>query len=248
MLPGRARTPTATVPPVRRIVAVALVVLAACAGDDTDGSASSTTPPASAAATEPLSPGSTEPTGTTAASPTSTTPSATASTAPSTTGQLAETSPPTTARPPATSPPTTSEPAITPEGFERVAATATTADGTVCELCLWLADDGDSRALGLMYVTELGPADGMVFRYPGPTSAAFWMKNTILPLSIAFFDEHGAYLDAFDMEPCTADPCPTYPTPDGFVHAVEVVQGDLPRLGMTPGSTLEISDLPCPDP
>jgi uncharacterized membrane protein (UPF0127 family) len=126
-----------------------------------------------------------------------------------------------------------------------VAATATAADGTVCELCLWLADDGDLRARGLMFVTDLGGADGMLFRYPGPTTAAFWMKNTVMPLSIAFFDESGAFLDAFDMDPCTADPCTTYPTPPDFVDAIEVPQGGLEALAMTPGSVLQVSDLPC---
>jgi uncharacterized membrane protein (UPF0127 family) len=126
-----------------------------------------------------------------------------------------------------------------------VAGTATAADGTVCELCLWLADDGDRRALGLMYVTDLGGPDGMLFRYPGPTTAAFWMKNTVMPLSIAFFDQSGAFLDSFDMEPCAADPCRTYPTPNDFVYAVEVPQGGLEALAMTPGSVLAVSDLPC---
>ena len=135
--------------------------------------------------------------------------------------------------------------AVVPDGFEQVAATATAADGTVCELCLWLADDGDRRARGLMFVTDLGGADGMLFRYPGPTTAAFWMKNTVMPLSIAFFDESGAFLDAFDMDPCTADPCTTYPTPPDFVDAIEVPQGGLEALAMTPGSVLQVSDLPC---
>ena len=71
------------------------------------------------------------------------------------------------------------------------------------------------------------------------------MKNTVLPLSIAFYGPDGAYLDAFDMAPCTADPCPTYPTPDGFVIAIETYQGALADLAIGPGSTLAQSDLPC---
>ena len=152
---------------------------------------------------------------------------------------------PPSSAPVATTPGSTIADAVIPEGFEQVAATATAADGTVCELCLWLADDGDRRARGLMQVTDLGGPDGMLFRYPAPTTAAFWMKNTVMPLSIAFFDAAGAYLDAFDMEPCTADPCDTYPTPNDFVYAVEVPQGGLEPLAMTPGSVLIVSDLPC---
>ena len=91
--------------------------------------------------------------------------------------------------------------AVVPQEFGQVAATVTAADGTVCELCLWLAESGDERELGLMYVTDLGGPDGMVFRYDSPTTAAFWMKNTVMPLSIAFYDQGGAYHGAFDMAP-----------------------------------------------
>ena len=44
--------------------------------------------------------------------------------------------------------------AVVPEGFEQVAATITAADGTVCELCLWLAATGEQRSQGLMFVTD----------------------------------------------------------------------------------------------
>jgi uncharacterized protein len=135
--------------------------------------------------------------------------------------------------------------AVVPEGFEQVAATVTAADGTECELCLWLAETGSQRARGLMYVTNLGGPDGMIFRYDSPTTSAFWMKNTVMPLSIAFYDQGGAYLDAFDMAPCTADPCPSYPTPANFADAIEVPQGMLDELSMRSGSVLVVSDLPC---
>ncbi len=155
------------------------------------------------------------------------------------------TTPESTAEAPVAATTAAAEPVVVPEGFERVAATVTAADGTICELCLWLADDNDRRARGLMFVTDLGDADGMAFRYDSPRSGNFWMKNTLLPLSIAFFDPAGAYLDSFDMEPCTADPCPTYPTPNEFLIAIEAVEGGLPDLGIGPGSTLALSDMPC---
>jgi uncharacterized membrane protein (UPF0127 family) len=144
-----------------------------------------------------------------------------------------------------TVPATVAADAVVPEGFDLIGARVTMADGTVCELCLWLAASGEQRSRGLMFVTDLAGADGMAFRYESPHSGGFWMKNTVLPLSIAFYAADGAFLDAFDMEPCTADPCPTYPTPDGFLVAVETYQGGLAGLGMEPGSTLQLSDLPC---
>jgi uncharacterized membrane protein (UPF0127 family) len=148
-----------------------------------------------------------------------------------------------------TSASTSSAPAgVRPDGFELVAARSTAADGTTCELCLWLADALEDRARGLMGVTDLAPADGMVFRYAEPTTTAFTMRNTLIPLSIVFYAADATYLDAFEMVPCQAEPCPTYPTPEGFTLAVEVPSGDLDALELTPGSTLVLLDGGCPEP
>jgi uncharacterized membrane protein (UPF0127 family) len=131
-------------------------------------------------------------------------------------------------------------PARLPEGFGRVKAQVTKSDGTVCDLCLWLADNADRRRLGLMFVTHLGPADGMAFAYGRPGSTTFSMKETLLPLSIAFYDVAGRYQDAFDMEPCVTEDCQRYQTPDDFLVAIEAHQGTLGELGLEPGSTLEL--------
>lgn len=184
--------------------------------------------------------------GSPATSTTTTTPTTTATTTTST----ATTTATTTATPTATTiavASTTIDPsAVVPQGFELIAARATKPDGTICELCVWLAETEDQRGRGLMFVTDLGGADGMVFVYPEPHSGAFWMKNTVTPLSIAFFDDAGTFLDAFDMEPCTADPCPLYPTPSDFTFAVEISQGGLTEAGLESGSVLELLGMPCP--
>ena len=138
-------------------------------------------------------------------------------------------------------------PEVQPEGFGTTLARATLPDGSVCEFCVWLADTTQDRSRGLMFVSDLGTADAMAFRYPEPHTGTFWMKNTILPLSIAFFAPDGGFLSSFDMEPCTADPCRRYPTAEGFEIAVEVPQGDLADLGLVAGSTLHLLDLPCND-
>ena len=147
--------------------------------------------------------------------------------------------------PPASVAPTTLSGGVVPEGFSTIAATATAADGTVCELCLWLADDDASRGRGLMRVTDLGGKDGMAFVYPEPHTTAFYMLNTVMPLSIAFFGPDGAFLGAFDMEPCATDPCPTYPTPEGFTVAVEVPQGGLDERALGAGSRLVLGAAGC---
>ncbi|HEY3483946.1 MAG TPA: DUF192 domain-containing protein [Ilumatobacteraceae bacterium] len=140
----------------------------------------------------------------------------------------------------------TSEPGVRPEGFGTMAARSTAADGTVCELCLWIADDEEQRPRGLMGVTDLAGRDGMAFVYTEPHTTAFTMRNTIMPLSIAFFGPDGSQLGNFDMEPCTAEPCPLYPTPDGFTVAVEVPQGAIDELAMGPGSRLDLLGTDCP--
>ena len=135
---------------------------------------------------------------------------------------------------------------VTPEGLDRVRATVTEPDGEVCELCVWLADTAEARRRGLMFVTDLGDADGMAFVYPRPHTGRFWMRNTPLPLSIAFFDPDGVYLDDFDMAPCGSGRCDEFDTPEDFLIALEVLQGDLPELGVVPGSRLSLTDEPCP--
>jgi len=143
-------------------------------------------------------------------------------------------------------PTTTLDPdAIVPSGFELVAARTIAADGTVCDLCLWLADSAEQRNRGLMFVTDLGSADGMAFRYRQPHATRFWMKDTPLPLSIAFYGPDRVFIDSFDMQPCVASDCVRFPTPTDFVIAVETYQGQLGEVGMLAGSTLELLDTPC---
>ena len=211
-----------------RSAAVVLLALAVVACGDDDASSTTTAVDVSTSALP-------------STTPTTPTRSTIAPTVPPPSSPVLTTTVPTTVPPGAVVPPD----AVVPEGFEQAAATVTAADGTKCELCLWLAETGSQRALGLMYVTDLGGPDGMIFRYDSPNTSAFWMKNTVMQLSIAFYDQGGAYLDAFDMAPCTADPCPTYPTPANFTDAIEVPQGMLAELGIKPGSVLVVSDLPC---
>lgn len=136
------------------------------------------------------------------------------------------------------------EPAgVAPEGFSTVAAIVTDATGEQCELCLWLADTPDERGRGLMGVTDLGGADGMVFRFDGPSSGAFYMFQTPTPLSIAWFAPDGAYVGEADMDPCLDTPageCARYSPGEEYDLAVEVFAGGLPSLGIGPGAHIEL--------
>lgn len=134
-------------------------------------------------------------------------------------------------------------------GFSEAEVTITDPDGETCTVCLLAATTDAQRERGLMEVTdrELGGYDGMLFRWADDQDGSFWMRNTPMPLSIAYFDRNGAFVSATDMEPCAdSSSCPMYPADDEFRYAVEVPQGGLEELGIVEGSTLRIDDLRCP--
>ena len=74
----------------------------------------------------------------------------------------------------------------------------------------------------------------MLFDFPADTDGGFWMRDTPMPLSIAYLDAEGAIVSTADMDPCLdlGDQCPGYP-PDGVYNdTVEVPQGGLETLGL----------------
>jgi len=88
-----------------------------------------------------------------------------------------------------------------------------------------IADTPESRQRGLMGVEEMDGDTGMVFLEEQPVQQAFWMKDTLIPLSIAFWDEEGTIQAILDMEPCREDPCRLYDPGVTWIGAVEVNQG-----------------------
>jgi uncharacterized membrane protein (UPF0127 family) len=107
------------------------------------------------------------------------------------------------------------------------------------------------RQLGLMHREELAEDAGMLFVFPEPTEGAFWMKNTLIPLSIAYMSWGGdstfEVLSIVDMEPCRKDPCPGYPAGAAFDAALEVNQGWFEEHGISEGATAQLEgDLPNP--
>ena len=111
--------------------------------------------------------------------------------------------------------------------------------------CALLADTVAQHELGLMNRTDVGGYDGMLFRFPADTSASFYMKDTPLPLSIAFFDASGQFVSTADMAPCVhQDSCPLFNAPRPYRYALEVPQGALPRLAIGAGTRL-VTGGPC---
>lgn len=103
-----------------------------------------------------------------------------------------------------------------------------------------IADTPEVRERGLMGRTTLAEDAGMVFLWPEDTRSAFHMKDTLIPLSIAFFDLEGRILATLDMEPCRADPCPTYDPGLVYRGAIEVGHGALSRWGVMVGDRIRI--------
>jgi uncharacterized protein len=108
------------------------------------------------------------------------------------------------------------------------------------EFAVEVADDDEERQLGLMNRESL-PADaGMIFLFEEDSSGGFWMKDTLIPLSIAFADAGGTIVRILDMEPCEADPCRIYDPGVFYRSALEVNQGAFDRLGVEEGDRLRL--------
>lgn len=98
-----------------------------------------------------------------------------------------------------------------------------------------LAADPASRTRGLMFRERLGPNEGMLFVFQDKAQHCFWMRNTLIPLSIAFLDDDGRIVNVEDMAPRTEDShCPMRPVR----FALEMEQGWFGRRGLQAGSQL----------
>jgi uncharacterized protein len=88
-----------------------------------------------------------------------------------------------------------------------------------------VADSEAERQAGLMGVHDLAADEGMAFVFDGPSTSTFWMKDTPIPLAIAFVGEDGHILTITEMTPCRTDPCPTYAADGPYTLAVEANSG-----------------------
>jgi uncharacterized membrane protein (UPF0127 family) len=104
-----------------------------------------------------------------------------------------------------------------------------------------LAVTDRERSHGLMGRSSLGSKDGMAFLFFQPTRQGFWMKNTLIPLSVAFFDDKGRILKILDMKPCAAAPCPIYRPGVTYDGALEVNRGALQSNGVDVGDIIHLA-------
>jgi uncharacterized membrane protein (UPF0127 family) len=88
-----------------------------------------------------------------------------------------------------------------------------------------LALTSAQRQRGLMF-RKRAPDDGMLFVFPTATSGGFWMKNTLVPLEIVFFDTAGNGVRTMRMTPCAKDPCRIYDPGVRYRYALELPAAD----------------------
>jgi uncharacterized protein len=124
-----------------------------------------------------------------------------------------------------------------------------TEHGTTVDVHVEVADTEPSREVGLMCRISLDPNDGMLFVFDGNTDGPFWMKNTLIPLSIVFLDDHWRPVAFRDMRvaPNPADPPPSdvWGPDRPYRYALEVNRGffkvhdldEQARVHFTPGDS-----------
>ncbi len=142
-------------------------------------------------------------------------------------------------------------PAATPDGlapsepFDISSVVLRGPEGRTVEVPVYVADTPAERAKGLMFREHLPAGAGMVFIFPDLHTGAFHMKNTLIPLSIAFYGPDGMVRRVLDMEPCTAEPCKLYDPDIAYTGALEVNQGFFDEIGLDGRWTVSLpADLP----
>lgn len=100
-----------------------------------------------------------------------------------------------------------------------------------------VADTPEISARGLMFRDELAEDAGMLFIFPAPRKASFYMKNTRIPLSIAYILADGTIAEIHDLEPLDESPVPSQS--DQILYALEMNQGWFAAHDIEPGTRIE---------
>ena len=129
--------------------------------------------------------------------------------------------------------------AAEPETAETTSLSIITSRGERVEVEVEIATDDAERAQGLMERTELAENAGMLFVYEEERQLSFWMKNTLIPLSIAYADSQGRIVDIQDMQPLDETP---HPSAEPVRYALEVNQGFFEERGIRVGDRLILAD------
>jgi uncharacterized membrane protein (UPF0127 family) len=115
--------------------------------------------------------------------------------------------------------------------------TGTDGSGFV-EIKAEIARTEDERSKGLMFRKKLADGEGMLFIFDRDQQLSFWMKNTLIPLSIAYIASDGRIIDIKDMQPLDLN---SVQSSRSVRYALEVPQGWFSRAGIEPGDTVRLN-------
>lgn len=128
-------------------------------------------------------------------------------------------------------------PTPTPAAPEGPHARIVTADGREVFVRLEVADTAEKRTVGLSKRSSLPEDAGMIFLYPSDHRGAFWMKDTWIPLSIAFLAADGRIIEIQHMEPNTTN---THQPAQMYRNALEVNQSFFEKNGVNVGDRVDL--------
>lgn len=105
------------------------------------------------------------------------------------------------------------------------------------ELLAEVATTSEQLMTGMMFRKEIGENEGMLFVFQYPHRASFYMKNTYIPLSIAYINPDGVIMEIYDLEPLNEKSVTA--TNDNIQFALEVKQGWFKNNNITPGTVIK---------
>lgn len=118
--------------------------------------------------------------------------------------------------------------------FRRSTLQIATPDARLHHFNIWIADDDQRRARGLMFIKQLDAEDGMLFVYPQPQAVAMWMKNTFVSLDMLFVGGDGKVIRVVEKtEPMSLK---TIESGGPALGVIELPAGTAARLKIAPGA------------
>jgi uncharacterized membrane protein (UPF0127 family) len=121
--------------------------------------------------------------------------------------------------------------------LETATLSITRADSSSVEITVEIARTDEEKAQGLMHRKKLPDGQGMIFMYDRDQQMSFWMKNTVIPLSIAFIAADGRIIEIRDMQPLDLS---AVKSSRSVRYALETPQGWFDRAGVKPGDVLNL--------
>lgn len=127
-------------------------------------------------------------------------------------------------------------PAVHPVSGLPVIDLQVTSKGKIHRFRVEVARTGPEQARGLMFRTQMGPGEGMIFPYSPPQEAAFWMKNTVIPLDIIYIGTDRRILNIANARPYDETPLPSA---GAVIGVLELNAGRSAALGIGPGDRVD---------